>query len=53
MEFLITKEGNFFTIITSAFSNDGQFIKTKKEEKKSERVTLEQRKKSIITIVYI
>jgi hypothetical protein len=53
MEFLITKEGNFFTIITSAFSDDGQFIKTKKEEKKSERVTLEQRKKSIITIVYI
>jgi hypothetical protein len=53
MEFLITKDGSFFTIITSAFSNDGQFIKTRKEEKKSKRVTLEQKQKSTYIIVNI
>ena len=53
MEFLISKEGSFFNIITSAFSNDKQFIKTKNEKNVAQRVTLEQKTKNIYTIVYL
>jgi hypothetical protein len=53
MEFLISKDGSFFHIITSAFSKDGQFIKTKNEKDIAKRVTLEQRTKNIYTIVYL
>ena len=53
MEFLISKDGNFFNIITSAFSSDKQFIKTKNEKNVAQRVTLEQKTKNIYTIVYL
>jgi len=53
MEVLLKKDGNFFNIITSAFSDDGEFLKTKDEEKKTDRVTVEQILKNSYKIVYI
>ena len=53
IEVLLKKEGNFFTIITSAFSKDGQFLKTEDEEKKSTRVRLEARKNNSILVIYL
>ena len=53
MEVLLKKDGNFFNIITSAFSDDGEFLKTKDEEKKAGRVTVEQVLKNSYKIVYI
>jgi len=53
VEVLIGKDGNFFNIITSAFSEDGQFLKTKNKEKKSERFTLEFHNKENIIVIYL
>jgi len=53
IEILLKKDGNFFNIITSAFSNDGEFLKTKDEEKKTNRVTVEHSLKINYKIVYI
>jgi hypothetical protein len=53
IEVLLKKEGNFFYIITSAFSKDGQFLKTEDEEKKSTRVRLESRKNNSILVIYL
>ena len=53
VEILIGKDGNFFSIVTSAFSDDGKFIKTKNEEKKSNRVMLEYKFKHNYPIVYL
>jgi len=53
MEVLFKKKGNFFSIITSAFSDDGEFLKTKNEEKKSNRIRLEQKFINEIKIIYI
>ena len=53
IEVLLKKEGNFFYIITSAFSNDGQFLKTDVEEKKSKRVTIEGIKNNNILVIYL
>jgi len=52
-EILIKKDGNFFSIITSAFSKDGQYLKTENEEKKSKRVKLEFYYKSNLIVVYL
>lgn len=53
MEVLLKKDGNFFNIITSAFSDDGEFLKTRDEEKRADRVTVEQKSKINYKIVYI
>jgi hypothetical protein len=53
VEILLNKDGNFFNIITSAFSNDGQFLKTDVEEKKSKRVTIEGIKNNNILVIYL
>jgi hypothetical protein len=53
IEVLLKKEGNFFSIITSAFSKDGQFLRTENEEKKSIRVRLEVRKHNDILVIYL
>lgn len=53
MEVLLKKDGNFFNIITSAFSDNGEFLKTKSEERKSNRVTIEQKMNAGIKIIYI
>ena len=53
IEVLINKEGNFFNIITSAFSNDGKFLKTKNEEKKAKKVTLEHKFINNYKIIYL
>lgn len=53
MEVLLKKDGNFFNIITSAFSDDGEFLKTKDKEKRADRVTVEQTLKNNYKIVYI
>jgi len=53
IEVLLKKEGNFFYIITSAFSKDGQFLMTDVEEKKSNRVRLEARKNNNILVIYL
>jgi hypothetical protein len=53
IEFLIKKEGNFYYIITSSFSQDGQFLKTREKEKKSKRVTLEFFHKQETTVIYL
>ncbi len=53
IEVLLKKEGNFFYIITSAFSKDGQFLMTDVEEKKSNRVRLEARKNNNILVIHL
>jgi hypothetical protein len=53
MEFLISKDGNFFNIITSAFSENGNFLKTKDQNKSAKRVTLEQFNTLNIQVVYL
>jgi len=53
IELLLKKEGNFFYIITSAFSPDGKFLKTKDEEKRSKKITLEQKNQEFIKVYYI
>jgi hypothetical protein len=53
MEVLLKKDGNFFNIITSAFSDDGDFLKTKDEEKKTNRVTVEQKLITKYKVIYI
>jgi hypothetical protein len=53
IEVLLKKEGNFFYIITSAFSKDGKFLMTNVEEKKSNRVRLEVRKNNNILVIYL
>lgn len=53
IEVLLKKEGNFFYIITSAFSSDGKFLKTKDTEKRSKKVTLEQKTHNLIKVIYI
>jgi hypothetical protein len=53
IEILLTKDGNNFYVVTSAFSKDGDFLKTKNEEKKSRRVTVEQTIKSNYKVIYL
>ena len=53
MEFLINKDGNFFNIITSAFSKNGSFLKTKNQEKNAKRVTLEHLYTTNIKVIYL
>lgn len=53
MEVLLSKDGNFFNIITSAFSSDGDFLKTKVEEKKTERVVIERKSLNNIKVIHI
>lgn len=53
IEVLLDKDGNFFNIITSAFSPDGKFLKTRDEEKRAEKVRLEQINRTNLKIIYI
>jgi hypothetical protein len=53
IEVLLHKDGNFFNIITSAFSKDGQFLKTKREEDNAERVRVEQKSIDNYIVIHI
>jgi hypothetical protein len=53
IEVLLAKEGNFFFIVTSAFSEDGQFLKSDVEEKKSKKVRIEGIKNNNILVIYL
>ena len=53
IEVLLHKDGNFFNIITSAFSKDGQFLKTKREEDNAERVRVEQKSNDNYIVIHI
>lgn len=53
IEVLLHKDGNFFNIVTSAFSKNGQFLKTKKEEDRAERIRVEQISIDNYVVIYI
>lgn len=53
IEVLLQKDGNFFNIITSAFSKDGRFLKTRREEDNAERITVEEKSIDKYIVIYI
>lgn len=53
LEVLLHKDGNFFNIITSAFSKNGKFLKTKDIESQAERVTVEEKYINNYIVVHI
>ena len=53
IEVLLQKDGNFFNIITSAFSKDGRFLKTRREEDNAERITVEEKSIDNYIVIYI